>query len=87
MRKLRYDIIDEDDLTGVLSGNIETELDGLIGELTWSSHIMRHRSGPAAEEKKFGADILIRVNFLARLPADAPSMPTIIELTARSFSE
>ncbi len=63
MNKLRYDIIDEDDLTGFLAGSIETELDGVIGSLTWSTHIMRHRRGRAVEEKRFGADLLIHVSF------------------------
>jgi hypothetical protein len=63
MSKIRYDRIDEDDLTGVLAGNLEAELDGVIGRLKWSTHIMRHRRGTAAEERLFGADILIHVSF------------------------
>jgi hypothetical protein len=53
--------IHEDDLTGILIGNLDAELDGVIGELTWTTHILTHRAGVAAEEKRWGADILLHV--------------------------
>jgi hypothetical protein len=54
-------VTDEDDITGGLIASIRTQLKGRISGLTWSSLILRHRKGVAAEEKKFGADILIHV--------------------------
>ncbi len=54
---------DEDDLTGVLVGNLDAELEGQIGGLTWSTSILRHRKGVAAEERAIGADIVIHVSF------------------------
>lgn len=56
-------VTDEDDLTGVLIGNLDSELDGRIGSLTWSTAILRHRKGVAAEEAKIGADMVIHVRF------------------------
>src|SRR5581483_9917524 len=53
----------EDDLSGVLKGNLDAELDGRIGHLTWQCAIVDHGSGRAALEREFGADILIHVNF------------------------
>lgn len=64
MRKLKYGrVVDEDDLTGYLVGQLDAKIDGQIGGLHWSSSILRHRGGKAAHEKKFGADILIHVQF------------------------
>ncbi len=54
---------DEDDLTGVLVGNLDSELEGQIGGLTWSTSIVRHRKGVAAEERAIGADLVIHVSF------------------------
>jgi hypothetical protein len=53
----------EDDLSGVLKGNLDTELEGTIGHLTWECTIVNHGSGKAAEEKEYGADLLIHVKF------------------------
>ena len=53
--------IDEDDLTGVLVGRLDSALEGQIGGLKWDCSILRHRSGRAAEEKKYGADLLLHV--------------------------
>jgi hypothetical protein len=53
--------IDEDDLTGILVGRIAGALDGDIGGLHWKCSIVRHRKGKAAEEKKYGADLLMHV--------------------------
>jgi len=47
----------EDDLSGVLKGNLDAELEGTIGDLTWQCTILDHSSGQSAEEKEFGADI------------------------------
>jgi hypothetical protein len=46
----------EDDLSGVLKGSLDAELEGTIGALTWECTIVNHGSGRAAEEKEFGAD-------------------------------
>lgn len=58
-------VTDEDDLTGVLIGNLDAEFSvkgaGGIGGLQWSSSILRHRKGDAAEEKRIGADMIIHV--------------------------
>jgi hypothetical protein len=54
---------DEDDLTGVLVGNLDSEIEGQIGGLTWSTSIVRHRRGSAAEERTIGADLVIHVSF------------------------
>jgi hypothetical protein len=59
---------DEDDLTGVLKGSLDTELDGTIGGLTFECKILRHRRGSANEEGEYGADMLIHVKF------DAPKL-------------
>lgn len=62
IKKYRDELVtDEDDLTGVLLGNLDAELQGKIGGLTWNSSILRHRKGKAAQEKRIGADILIHV--------------------------
>ncbi|HEY5817368.1 MAG TPA: hypothetical protein VIU14_03065 [Mesorhizobium sp.] len=58
-------VIDEDDLTGVVVGSRDAEfsaksVSGVTG-LQWSSSILRHRKGVAAEEKRIGADMIIHV--------------------------
>jgi hypothetical protein len=55
-------VTDEDDLTGVLVGRLDSRLDGHIGGLTWNTTIVRHRSGRAAEERRTGADLVIHVS-------------------------
>ncbi|MCY1165782.1 hypothetical protein D9M73_56930 [compost metagenome] len=63
MKKYRVgEVTDEDDLTGVLVGRLDANMEGRIGSLNWSSRILRHRSGTAAEEKEIGADLLIHVS-------------------------
>lgn len=54
-------VTDEDDITGVLIGYLDSAFDTTIGGLKWSSSILRHRRGVAAEESSIGADILIHV--------------------------
>jgi hypothetical protein len=66
MAKYRDGLVtDEDDLTGVLIGSLDAEFSskaaGDIGGLQWSSSILRHRKGIAAEEKRIGADMIIHV--------------------------
>jgi hypothetical protein len=56
-------VTDEDDLTGVLVGNLDSELQGKIGGLTWVTSVVRHRKGIAAEERAIGADLIIHVSF------------------------
>jgi hypothetical protein len=53
--------IHEDDLTGILVGRLDAALEGEIGGLKWDCTILQHRSGKAAEEKKYGADLLLHV--------------------------
>ncbi len=63
MKKYRQQgVIDEDDLTGVLVGRLDAAFEGTHGGLHWSSSILRHRSGVAAQEKRIGADMLIHVS-------------------------
>jgi hypothetical protein len=68
MAKYREGLVtDEDDLTGVLIGNLDTEFSehrsDRRGGVQWSSSILRHRRGKAAEEKRIGADMIIHVSF------------------------
>jgi len=56
----------EDDLSGVMKGNLDAELEGRIGRLTWNCTILDHSSGRSAEEQEFGADILVHVRFDGR---------------------
>ncbi len=51
----------EEEITGVLVGQLLARLDGQIGPLSWTPHIMKHRRGRAGEEDKTGADLLIHV--------------------------
>lgn len=55
-------VTDEDDITGVLIGRLDAVFSEEIGGVTWSSSILRHRKGVAAEEKKVGADMLLHVS-------------------------
>ncbi|HCL6876966.1 TPA: hypothetical protein N2R51_003797 [Escherichia coli] len=55
-------VTDEDDITGVLIGRLDAVFPEEIGGVTWSSSILRHRKGVAAEEKKVGADMLLHVS-------------------------
>lgn len=57
-------VTDEDDITGVLIGQLDAEFHKKIGGVTWSSSILRHRKGVAAEEKKTGADMLFHVSIM-----------------------
>lgn len=55
-------VTDEDDITGVLIGRLDAAFDENIGGVNWSSSVLRHRKGVAAQEKKAGADMLIHVS-------------------------
>src|SRR5215470_8963411 len=56
-------VYDEDDVTGFLVGSLATLFDKhQIGDVTLSAAILRHRRGTAAEERRYGADILIHVS-------------------------
>jgi hypothetical protein len=57
----RGHVVDEDDMTAFLIGALSVKMQGTIGNLSWSASVLRHRKGVAAEEKAFGADILIHV--------------------------
>ncbi len=63
---LRQRVKREDDLSGVLKGNLDAELEGKIGRITWDCTILDHSSGQSAEEHEFGADLLIHVRFNGR---------------------
>lgn len=56
------EVTDEDDITGVLIGRLDAAFDEKIGGVTWSSSVLRHRKGVAAQEKKAGADMLFHVS-------------------------
>lgn len=63
MQKYADDLVtDEDDITGALIGRLDAAFDGRIGGINWSSSILRHRKGVAAQEKKAGADMLFHVS-------------------------
>ncbi|WP_227636006.1 hypothetical protein [Klebsiella michiganensis] len=55
-------VTDEDDITGALIGRLDAAFDEKIGGITWSSSILRHRKGAAAQEKRAGADMLFHVS-------------------------
>lgn len=55
-------VTDEDDITGALIGRLDAAFDRKIGGITWSSSILRHRKGVAAQEKAVGADMLFHVS-------------------------
>ncbi|WP_080712489.1 hypothetical protein [Pseudomonas brassicacearum] len=55
-------VTDEDDLTGVLIGRLDSAFDQSYGGINWSSSILRHRKGIAAQERRVGADMLIHVS-------------------------
>jgi hypothetical protein len=59
-------VTDEDDMSGVLAGNLDAELQGKIAGLTWTTSIVRHRRGIAAEEKAIGADLVIHMRLNTR---------------------
>lgn len=52
---------DEDDVTGVLVGELNAALRGQIGGFHWTAKVLRHRRGTAAQEQALGADILIQI--------------------------
>jgi hypothetical protein len=57
----RY-VYDEDDMTGFLFGSLQTKFHGTqIGEINLDASVLRHRRGIAAEEREYGADLLIHV--------------------------
>ena len=56
-------VTDEDDITGVLIGQLDAAFNCKVDGIVWSSSILRHRKGRAAQEKKVGADMLIHVSF------------------------
>jgi hypothetical protein len=63
MKKYRdQGVTDEDDLTGILIGRLDAEFDKVHSGIKWSSSILRHRRGVAAQERKVGADMLIHVS-------------------------
>lgn len=65
LQKYRDNLVtDEDDLTAVMIGNLDSEFSNSarVGGISWSSSILRHRSGIAAEEKRIGADMILHVS-------------------------
>lgn len=78
MEKYAYGhVTDEDDITGVLIGRLDAAFDKNIGGFKWSSTILRHRKGVAAQEKKVGADMLIDVSI--KTPQLTYSKGTLIQ--------
>lgn len=62
MREMaKGNVHDEDDVTGVLVGELNSALRGQIGGFNWDAKILRHRKGTAAEERAIGADILLEI--------------------------
>jgi hypothetical protein len=55
-------VTDEDDLTGILVGQLDGAFEGRIGGLVWDTSVVRHRKGRAAEESRIGADLVIHVS-------------------------
>ena len=55
-------VYDEDDVTGALVGELNAALRSMIGSFKWQAKILRHRRGKAAEELKYGADLLLHVD-------------------------
>lgn len=54
---------DEDDVTGVLVGSLASSFNTAeFGGIHLNASILRHRRGVAAEESKYGADMLIHVS-------------------------
>jgi hypothetical protein len=59
----RKHVYDEDDVSGFFIGSLQTIFDGTeLGGVTVNASILRHRRGVAAEERRFGADLLIHVS-------------------------
>lgn len=56
-------LTDEDDITPSLAGHLSARLKGRVGNLDWSTSVVRHRRGKAAEEKRIGADLIIHIKF------------------------
>lgn len=61
-----HQVTDEEDITGVLVGRLDQTLQGTIGNLHWSTSVVRHHSGVAAEEDRIGADLVIHVELTSR---------------------
>jgi hypothetical protein len=67
MREYRIgNVVDEEEITGELVGELNARLRGQIKTFRWGAKIFRHRRGVAAEEKAIGADLLIQVSVKAR---------------------
>jgi hypothetical protein len=55
-------VYDEDDVTGFLVGCLQTTFHGArLGRIDLSASVLRHRRGIAAEESRYGADLLVHV--------------------------
>lgn len=64
MRHMEYGLVhDEDDVTGVLVGELNAALRNHIGPVRWQAKILRHRKGIAAEELRYGADLLLHISY------------------------
>lgn len=71
-------VTDEDDITGVLVGNLDSTFSGSdVGGLHWSSSVVRHRRGIAAEEAAIGADLVIHVQM--KTPTQSYSKGVLIQ--------
>lgn len=87
-------VTDEDDMTGVLLGRLDTAFDANLGGIKWSSSILRHRKGIANQEGAAGADMLIHVSLNSKglkyskgILIQAKRVPAGTEMAAASHSE
>ncbi|WP_417828345.1 hypothetical protein [Thalassospira sp.] len=76
--KYNQDLVtDEDDMTGILLGQLDARVSGSIQGLQWTTSVVRHRKGKAAEEARTGADIVMHVNL--NTPTESYSKGLLIQ--------
>jgi hypothetical protein len=74
----RRHVFDEDDVTGFLVGSLHTVFDqSSIDGVAISATILRHRRGIAAEERRYGADLLLHVSM--NTPTQAYSKGVLVQ--------
>ncbi|MBB6179836.1 hypothetical protein [Pseudorhizobium flavum] len=70
-------VFDEPEISTYLISQLDSEMTGRIGGLSWSSTILRNGKGKAGEEKQVGADILLHVSL--ETPTDKYSKGVLIQ--------
>lgn len=55
-------VFDEPEISAYLISQLDSQMNGRIGGLSWTSSILRNGKGKAGEEKRVGADILLHVS-------------------------